>query len=279
MKRGFTLLETVVVLAVIAILLSLVLAGVLAARDSARRMGCQNNLRQIGVGVLAYESASKFLPTGWNEMTFSIHVQILPHVGENLNYNRFDHGDWAYFPKNRDIAQAMKIPVYWCPADQSTLSVDYAFNRGSRLSEPFDSPNPCIQFKEHRMKLAGLRSTSSVASFSEIDHRPNGGIRLAPEEWRSDEQYSDGCKREGERLPFLHWGSTDWSYCFESSYRHILGPNSPSCRRGSRLETALLSAASNHHGGVNVLFFDGHVVFVSDSIDSVTWRDLGSNSQ
>ena len=69
MKRrnvhGFTLVELLVVIAIIGILVGLLLPAVQAAREAARRMSCGNNIRQVGLAFLNYESAYKKFPPGW----------------------------------------------------------------------------------------------------------------------------------------------------------------------------------------------------------------------
>jgi len=61
-RRGFTLVELLVVIAIIGTLIGLLLPAVQAAREAARRSACSNNMRQVGLAVLNYESTKQKLP-------------------------------------------------------------------------------------------------------------------------------------------------------------------------------------------------------------------------
>ena len=99
-RRGFTLVELLVVIAIIGTLVGLLLPAVQAAREAARRSQCQNNMKQLGLGVLNFESASRKLPspgqcdsTGSSSTTYFVHsiaTMILPYIEQTNIYNQFD---------------------------------------------------------------------------------------------------------------------------------------------------------------------------------------------
>ncbi|HUP82237.1 MAG TPA: DUF1559 domain-containing protein, partial [Pirellula sp.] len=100
-RRGFTLVELLVVIAIIGILVGLLLPAVQAARESARRMQCSNNVKQIGLAVHNFESAFKKMPhsgqcgsTGSSTTVYmiqSVPTQLLPYIEQTALYNMFDH--------------------------------------------------------------------------------------------------------------------------------------------------------------------------------------------
>lgn len=127
-RNGITLLECVVVIAIIGVLLAILIPATQNVRESSRRVTCQNNLRQISVAIQNHESAHKQLPSLYNgnfitqqpttgdEFHFhSWRVALLPSLDQAVLYERIDQGRAATDPQNLPNL-ATSLPVFLCPS-------------------------------------------------------------------------------------------------------------------------------------------------------------------
>jgi prepilin-type N-terminal cleavage/methylation domain-containing protein len=123
-RPGFTIIEVIVAIAVIAVLVSLLLPAVQAAREAARRTQCKNNLKQIGLALHAYHDVHRRLPIGNVPATnFAFQCMILPELDQSAlrAMINFSAGptcfDWkASLPPQKDPGR-FAVPVYLCPSD------------------------------------------------------------------------------------------------------------------------------------------------------------------
>jgi prepilin-type N-terminal cleavage/methylation domain-containing protein/prepilin-type processing-associated H-X9-DG protein len=127
-SRGFTLIELLVVIAIIAVLIALLLPAVQAAREAARRAQCVNNLKQLGLAVHNYTSASGALPptggSGNIPQHQSMKLRIMPYMEQQVAFNAYNFMLADAFAGANGLYQnvtviAMRIESLHCPSDDN----------------------------------------------------------------------------------------------------------------------------------------------------------------
>ncbi|MFM8172868.1 MAG: DUF1559 domain-containing protein [Pirellulaceae bacterium] len=122
--RAFTLVELLVVIAIIGVLVGLLLPAVQSARAAARRAQCQNNVKQLSLAALNFESAFKTLPP-WTHakgtgagarpaILASGHYMMLPYLEQNPIYNQANGISWE--------VRTFGVPSFACPEDVTLSS-------------------------------------------------------------------------------------------------------------------------------------------------------------
>jgi prepilin-type N-terminal cleavage/methylation domain-containing protein/prepilin-type processing-associated H-X9-DG protein len=310
-RRGFTLIELLVVVAVIGLLAGLLLPAVQAARESARRAQCVNNLKQIGLALANYEGALGAFPFGvggggppGGEPRWSPQSQLLPYLEQPALFHALNFSgipwlhDPALSPPNQ-TALSTRVAAFLCPSDTDRIAelrgMAHNTYRACAGTLPYnlasDSPDKtgrndgAFWFQSATRTAQFADGTSGTAVFSERCL----GVSAAPDP-RADYYLTDdqiaSCRRAGPFVtprftsPF-EWSGERWGdgNALYTRYHHILPPNSPSCLLGGSEDfdsPVLITATSRHSGGVNLLLGDGSVRFIKQNVDGRVWKALGT---
>ena len=130
-RKGFTLVELLVVIAIIGVLVGLLLPAVQSAREAARRSSCMNNVKQMSLGALNYESAFQKFPTsgeGYDTSTGtfinamniqSFFTQVLPYIEETAIADAWNR-DEPYWSPNNDALASQDVKTFLCPSNGLT---------------------------------------------------------------------------------------------------------------------------------------------------------------
>src|SRR5262249_29788987 len=117
---GFTIVELLVVISIIGVLIALLLPAIQAARESARRSTCENNLHQFGLSLLHYESATRHLPPGLRahppfgvmDLTANANALLLPYFEESPLAARYALPK-PYFMQPAEVFRT-PMPLFTC---------------------------------------------------------------------------------------------------------------------------------------------------------------------
>ena len=140
-RGGFTLIELLVVIAIIAVLIALLLPAVQAAREAARRSQCVNNLKQLGLAVMNYESSNgalpptgAFSPSGSPPLPigdFGMKTRLLPFMEQGAMFNSINFTFNGEAPNGQnDTLLSLKVNSFLCPSDGNAPGKTYASKAG-----------------------------------------------------------------------------------------------------------------------------------------------------
>ncbi len=295
LRRGFTLVELLVVVSILSVLVALLLPAVQAAREAARRQVCITNLKQAAAALGNFESAHRHFPAGRlgcddttgiavcppglpveKKNAASAFVAILPYMeqqplfeqlsvdrGGLWNRNVDDLGWWYESPaKAQGVAQP--LDVLRCPTDPSDLI--------SRVYEPVLAATGSYAFVQGSKGPYSPRAEAKYA---------NNGMFLYVTPRRAAE-ITDGLSHTvtvGEVVMADTWESSNtWTYARLNSdslrtteYALNTWPGA-----GELYESQNGAFASWHTEGALFAYADGHINFVRDDIELDAYRALST---
>lgn len=316
-KLAFTLVELLVVIAIIGVMVGLLLPAVQAARESARRMQCMNNLKQIGLAVHNYHDVYNRFPPGGpgtgvhpnnDGYRVSAWVRILPYLEQQALYDQVNltgpsrHVPDSLLPDGERVRHK-QLPAMICPTDdhppfspaagdERWAKGNYPASVGSQRSDgSCGSPNNV--FAEF---LPGGNATwgnvTDARRISGIINYYGAHIRIADVRGGTSNtlmagEQVGGCTEVGQRTSWWHPNS---SSAFGSTVIPINNFTTCDFARPHQITNPACTAPSNwnftygfrskHPGGVNFVLVDGSTRFVSQSIEHATvYQALGSRHQ
>jgi prepilin-type N-terminal cleavage/methylation domain-containing protein/prepilin-type processing-associated H-X9-DG protein len=297
-RSGFTLIEALVVVGLIGVLFALLLSAVQAARESARRSHCANNLRQIGLALHSYVASHGTFPGALNGRGYSPQAVILPQLDQGALYNALNWGEGAsycYLPGSANrTAHAMTPAVYLCPSDAARPAwagrTCYAASGGVEYRDGRDNGAFNAGSERPNAPAAFLDGLSATAAFSEwvagplapAVRDPLGSVYYTPTAATGPEalgKFLSECRaldiNAAEVTDNTKGNAWLWSGYRNSLYNHTLSVNERSCVSGGAVGQGAYSAGGRH-GGAGVLFADSHVRFVKAGVALEVWRALGT---
>jgi prepilin-type N-terminal cleavage/methylation domain-containing protein/prepilin-type processing-associated H-X9-DG protein len=298
-RPAFTLVELLVVIAIIGILVALLLPAVQFARESARRVQCQNNLKQIGVGFHTFSDIYKGnIPNnttlfknpaavawpffGLKSPYGSWSTAILPFLEGDSLFQQYDSTKdwWDSTNNNGNVSNAMvaayKHSMYLCPTTPNsnrvlitTNSTGYPFN--ARPSDyvgvggMYDTSNTGANYHRGAMQAKVAESPTNLSDITDGLSNTVCIVEIAdkPNQWRRRTLFKNNSGTVYTCATCVNgqWAAPNWNDLRGYSYDGVtsFGTCVVNCSNGA-------SIYSFHPQGANVLLCDGSVRFVGESL-------------
>jgi prepilin-type N-terminal cleavage/methylation domain-containing protein len=264
---GFTLVELLVVITIIGMLMALLLPAVNAAVESARQISCKNNMRNLGIALINFESSNQRFPgyTQWignnkgpNDSGWSWAVAILPNLDHHDWYDEFING---FSP---GPTEGRRSDVFICPSDPPTAAEgadnSFVISAGYASAEQqYEIPANGVAHKY----VGNQKVATSVEFISASDGAP---YTLLVSENVSAANWHVGWEKF--RTGFV------WHDLETPTTRKINNKGTFASLLEVQLNMDTGRPSSFHTGGVNATFCDTRTVFLPENIDYVVYQAL-----
>ena len=299
-SRAFTLIELVVVIAVITLLLALLLPAVQSAREAARMVQCKSNLRQMGIAHLNYADINNgyFVPGGYGQRglnkpgttspadrwlppnsvdpskppkgktaadvgsEIAWNVLLLPFLEQTAIYEMFDQNLWIDHPDNKSAVQSV-VPTFICP------SYGAAGINASKITPTETTPFGTVpqgSFRCARSYYGGLVTSRVVVNAAPKDS--NGMLIIIQGPDRVSVAFADVLDGISNTMMVSEDSDhVDGAWCSIRNLWEHRADLHPLNKRENRGKTTANGFQSYHPGGVFGQFVDGSVHFISNDVD------------
>jgi prepilin-type N-terminal cleavage/methylation domain-containing protein/prepilin-type processing-associated H-X9-DG protein len=308
---GFTLVELLVVIAIIGILIALLLPAVQAARESARRSQCLNNLKQLGLAMQNYHDNKTALPNGvgshgccWGTwQVLILQFMELDHQYEQyLNFGGSDATGPRYGDALNRPVTSIRIKTLTCPSDIPGM---HSGNFNQKHNYVVNAGNTSLYARDlNGIKYGGapFHIYAGGAGFGGADYddlmAPNVGdgpygkpvpfldildglsnTMLASETLQgrnNDHRGHIWWASVAGFVTYLMPNTTEPDTTTGGTCVNLPRENLPCTPTATATRPRLIAARSRHPGGVQTVFCDGHAVFIRNSISSTIWSALST---
>lgn len=288
-RSGFTLVELLVVIAIIGTLVGLLLPAIQAARESARRMSCTNNLKQIGVAIQNYHDTHKTLPPGYlsafdasgNDTGpgWGWAALLLPFMEESNLHQTIQFGLPIESPSNAR-PRTTQVATYLCPSDPTELTwTAKKYNLDGTVAATicdvasanyvgvFGTSEPGVNgdgifFRNGKVAIRNI--TDGTSATMVVGER---SVRLCQATWVGSVSSANLYPPPGSTAPPVVDNATGMA----------LGHTGDGSLPNS-VNAYINQFSSMHSQGSNFLFADGHVQFLEESMDYKTYLALSTRA-
>ncbi|MEW4565874.1 DUF1559 domain-containing protein [Bremerella sp. JC770] len=301
-RAAITLVELLVVLTIIGGLAALLIPSVMKARESARRMHCANNMRQLGLGLHQFHDTFRVFPaSGWTEpgpgnpdgQFVGWRPLILPYLEKSSVYAQYDFTMHWWEGSNIQTA-SIALPVFRCPSVPSQPSVvaatDHPPRPGMVFSLPLAStdyealmgvkPDSIDPTRYNNSNRFSIMHRNSRKSFRDVADGTTNTIAVVecsarPDVYRLRKRIASLENDQG-----ICWADSEGPFSLDlsssdGSLEGCLPVNGCTYAMNRRNDNEPFSF---HASGLNAIFVDGSLDFIAESVDAYTFAALATAS-